>query len=161
MKRIISAPIIVLMMISCSHSYYVVRHAEKGIPLVTAPNDPPLSDAGKTRAESLKELLKSKKIRYIYSTNTIRTLSTAKPLSDAIAVPIVTYDPRKDSAFVAQLKKLKKNVLVVGHSNTIDDITNKLCNEKKVAADIDDSVYDNLFIVRYRGKKIRFRQEKY
>ncbi|MEP6675773.1 MAG: phosphoglycerate mutase family protein [Ferruginibacter sp.] len=157
MKFLLSAIILLLLVTSCSHTYYIVRHAEKA----QVAGDPPLSEAGKQRAEKLKEILKGKKIKYIFSTNTIRTLSTAKPLSDAIGIKTVIYDPRKDSVLIAQLKTLKKNVLIVGHSNTIDDIVNKLCNAKKIPADIDDAVYDNLFIVTYHGKKINFKQEKY
>lgn len=157
--------LITLVITSCTHTYYIVRHAEKaqansGVAM-SSPNDPPLTEAGKQRAEKLKDLLKNKKIRYIFSTNFNRTLSTAKPLSDAIGVTTTIYDARKDSALIAQLKTLKKNTLIVGHSNTIDDIVNRLCNEKKVPGDIEDAVYDNLFVVKYKGKKIYFEARKY
>jgi phosphohistidine phosphatase SixA len=157
MKFLFASIILMLLATSCSHTYYIVRHAEK----TQAAGDPPLSAAGKQRAEKLKQLLDEKKIRYIFSTNTDRTISTAKPLSEATGVKIELYDPRKDSAFIVLLKGLRKNALIVGHSNTIDDIVNKLCNAVKVPADINDAVYDNLFIVRYRGKKIFFQQKKY
>ena len=150
---------------SCSHSYYIVRHAEKlkaaAGSAISAPNDPALSETGKMRAEKLKETLIDKKIKYIFSTNTIRTLNTAKPLSEAIGIKTMLYKPGKDSAFIEQLKRLKKNTLIVGHSNTIDDIVNLLCNKINIPADIADSVYDNLFIVTYRGKNISFKQLKY
>ncbi len=45
-------------------------------------SDVPLSDKGKERAEALKEVLKNKKIAYVFSTNTIRTKSTAQPTAD-------------------------------------------------------------------------------
>jgi broad specificity phosphatase PhoE len=162
-------PLIVLLWFfsSCSHTYYVVRHAEKAVagegPVMNTPNDPPLSAAGMQRAEALKTVLHNKRIRYIYSTNTIRTRSTAQPISEYTGVPIQTYGPGPDSAFIRQLKKLKKNTLIVGHSNTIDDIANALAGETKVEGDLPESVYDQLFIIHYRkgGKKILFERVNY
>jgi phosphohistidine phosphatase SixA len=154
------------MLTACSHTYYVVRHAEKVIkPDATMmANDPPLTAAGQVRAEALKDLLKDKHIRFIFSTNTIRTKSTAEPLRVYLGISTETYGPRPDTAFIARLKSIKKNTLIAGHSNTVDDIVNGLCNSVKVAGDLDDSEYDNLFIVRYRkfvGTKISFERKKY
>ena len=148
---------------SCSHTYYIVRHAEKEQATASGNmnnSDPALSEAGKVRAIVLKDQLQNKHIRHIYSTNTLRTRSTAQPLSEAIAVPTQTYS--STDSLVMDLKKIKKgNVLVVGHSNTVDDIVNKLCNETKIPADLGDAQYDNLFIVKYKGKKITFIRHKY
>jgi phosphohistidine phosphatase SixA len=145
---------------------YVVRHAEKdqatGAGNATN-SDPALSEAGKVRALVLKDELKSNHIRYIYSTNTVRARSTAEPLSEAISIPIQLYNT-KDSLdiFISGVKNIRKGgVLIVGHSNTVDDIVNKLCNETKVTGDLGESQFDNLFIIKYRGKKIRFEQRKY
>ncbi len=151
---------------ACSHSYYVVRHAEKegtsnSTMMMTSPNDPSLSDKGKKRAEALKEELKHKHIRYIFSTNTNRTLSTAAPISKATGIKPIIYEQTPDAAFINKLLLLKKNVLVIGHSNTIDDIVNGLCKNIKVSSDLQDSEYNNLFIVTYKGKKIKFRKRKY
>ena len=148
---------------ACSHTYYIVRHAEKeqasGSNNMMS-NDPALSEAGKVRAIVLKEQLQNKHIRYIYSTNTLRTKSTAQPLSEAISVPVEAYS--STDSLVEQLKKIKKgNVLVVGHSNTVDDIVNKLSGETKIQADLQDAQYDNLFIVKYKGKRITFVRHKY
>lgn len=148
---------------SCSHSYYIVRHAEKEQPAGssnTMTNDPALSEAGKVRAIVLKEQLANKHIRHIFSTNTLRTKSTAQPLSDAINVPVEVYS--SVDTLVMELKKIKKgNVLIVGHSNTVDDIVNKLCGETKISSDLADSQYDNLFIVKYKGKRVNFIRQKY
>lgn len=148
---------------SCSRSYYIVRHAEKEQPPGSGTmmsNDPALSEAGKVRAIVLKDELKGKHIKAIYSTNTIRTRSTAQPLSEATGTTIQLYSTV--DSLITELKKRKKgNVLIVGHSNTVDDIVNKLCNETKVPADLADSQFDNLFIVIYKGKKITFIRHKY
>ncbi len=144
---------------SCSHSYYIVRHAEKATQEVNMSSDVPLTDKGKERAEALKEELKNKKIAYIFSTNTIRTKSTAQPTADYFHVPIEIYGPRPDSAFIRLLISKKKNTLIVGHSNTVDDIVNMLTGKISVDADLSDNEYDNLFIVKVKGKKTFFKKE--
>jgi len=154
---------ICLYCLSCTRSVYVVRHAEKiassdSLAKMMA-NDPPLSEAGKVRALVLKQELNNKHISHIYSTNTARTMSTAEPLSEVKKIKIELYG--NIDSLVYLIQSTKGNVLIVGHSNTVDDIVNKLCGEKKIAADLTDSEYDNLFVIKYRGKKIRFTQHKY
>jgi len=147
--------------ISCSQNYYVVRHAEKAVQEANMSSDVQLSEAGKQRAEKLKEVLSNKKIGLIYSTNTIRTMSTAQPTADYFKLTIATYNPKPDSAFISLLKSKKQNTLVVGHSNTVDDIVNMLCGEKKVAGDLPETEYNNLYIIKRKGKKFTFQNDKY
>ncbi|HLF44852.1 MAG TPA: histidine phosphatase family protein [Chitinophagaceae bacterium] len=147
--------------------YYVVRHAEKATAsegtVMSTPNDPPLSSAGKVRAIELGEVLKSRQIMNIYSTNTIRTISTAQPLKNLRGLPIEFYNTRDSlDYFIEKLKNIKKgNSLIVGHSNTVDNIVNKLCGEIKIAADLPDSEYDNLYLVIKKGKKMFFENKTY
>ena len=79
-------------------------------------SDVPLTEKGKQRAEALKEVLKDKKIAYVFSTNTIRTKSTAQPTADYFHLTTEMYGPRRDSAFINLLRSKKKNTLIVGHS---------------------------------------------
>jgi phosphohistidine phosphatase SixA len=143
---------------SCSHSYYIVRHAEKATQEANMSSDVPLTEKGKQRAEALKEILKNKKIASVFSTNTIRTKSTAQPTADYFHLATEIYGPRPDSAFIALLKLKKKNTLIVGHSNTVDDIVNMLCGETMVPGDLPDSEYNKLFTVKKKGKKFFFRE---
>ena len=153
--------IAVIFLCSCrTTTYFVVRHAEKET-ANTMVNDVPLSEAGKQRALALKDLLKNEKIKHIYSTNYIRTKSTAAPLSEATGVAEEIYDPR-DTNFVTALKiKQDGNVLIVGHSNTVDDIVNKLTGTTAVAGDLADSEYGDLFIVKKRGNKYFFQRKHF
>jgi phosphohistidine phosphatase SixA len=154
---------------SCgSVKYYIVRHAEKETPsegvTMSTPNDPPLSAAGRVRAIELREALKTKRIQYIFSTNTIRTISTAKPLNEMRgATHIELYNTRDSLDYlIAKLKGISKgNSLIVGHSNTVDDIVNKLCGEIKIPKDLPDSEYDNLYIVTKRGNRYSFQNKTY
>ena len=162
--------VLVIIAAGCSSNrYFIVRHAEKVVMTRDSANmmagNPPLSEAGKVRAYSLMDELKNKNITYIFSTNTIRTITTAEPLKELRGVTTIQiYSPAKDSLvpFVNHLKNIHKgNVLVVGHSNTVDDIVNALCGEIKIPADLKDNEYDNLFIVKRKGKKFVFRGKKY
>jgi phosphohistidine phosphatase SixA len=149
---------------SCRQTFYIVRHAEKevaGSSTTMMNNDPPLTEAGKQRAEALKEVLKKKKIGYIFSTHTIRTRSTAEPVRAYFNLVTETYQPVPDSAFISRLLSLKENVLLVGHSNTVDDLVNKLCGSVKISADLPDTAYDNLFVVTKKGNKLIFENRKY
>ncbi len=155
-----------LLLTACSHTYYVVRHAEKVLntDATMMAADPPLTVAGSQRAEALKEMLKEKHIGFIFSTNTIRTKSTAEPLRVYLGLNTTIYGPKPDSVFMLNLKAMKKSALVIGHSNTVDDIVNGLCNDPKIAGDLNDNEYDNLFIVKYKhflGTKIQFERKKY
>lgn len=168
MKALLPFFALCIMLTSCSHTYYVVRHAEKAVPspgiTMSTPNDPPLSAAGEQRAQALKEVLKDKKIEYVFSTNTVRTRNTAEPLRSYRALNLQTYGPMPDSVFIRQLKALKHNTLVVGHSNTVDDIVNGLTNAATIPADLQDSEYDNLFVITYKrflGTKIKYERRKY
>ena len=168
MRYLLTLSALFILLTSCSHTYYVVRHAEKATPspgtTMSTPNDPPLSTAGEQRAQALKEILTHKKIAYIFSTNTIRTKSTAEPLRNYRALSTQTYGPMPDSAFIARLKGLKRNTLVVGHSNTVDNIVNGLTNAATIPADLQDREYDNLFMVTYKrflGTRVRFERLQY
>lgn len=159
---------LLLVLSSCAPvSFYVVRHAEKETPssgnVMQTPNDPQLSAAGKVRAIELREELKNKKIRQIYSTNTIRTVNTAKPLSDLIRVPVNLYNSRDSLDFMISKWKetAKGNLLIVGHSNTVDDIVNKLCGKINVPSDLPDSEYDNLYKVTRKGKRMIFENKTF
>lgn len=168
MKLTALMAITLLCLTACSHTYYVVRHAEKATPspgtTMSSPNNPPLSTAGEQRAQALKDALQGVKIDSVFSTNTIRTTTTAEPLRSAKSLTVTIYGPMPDSAFIQRLKRIKANVLIVGHSNTVDDIVNGLTGKKSVAGDLPDSEYDNLFVVKYKkffGTKIKYERRTY
>ena len=162
-------PFVLIVIVSCSSPrYFVVRHGEKAIvtkdSLGFTPSNPPLSEAGQVRAIVLREELKDEKISNIFSTNYHRTMSTARPLADLKNMSIQLYSPSKDSlaAFITKLKAVKKGtVLVVGHSNTVDDIVNALVGETKIPGDLSEAIYDNMYIIRKRKNRMDFVQTKY
>ena len=150
------------LLLSCkSTTYFIVRHAEKeGSGTAMMQSDPPLSAAGQKQAQDLKRFLEGKKIKTIYSTNYARTVATAEPIRQALRINLKTYDPRANEQFVADLKKISDgNVLVVGHSNTVDDVVNGLMGENKMS-DLRDDEYGNVFIVTRKGSTFSFERLK-
>jgi phosphohistidine phosphatase SixA len=136
--------------VRAQQAVYVVRHAEKA----SEASDPnvPLSEAGKARAERLAALLKDAGVTAVYSTDYVRTRSTAAPLAAALHQEIRIYDAR-DSAgrtsAAALLETLRKEprsiVLVVGHSDTVPQLLWAMGVAQKF--EIGSQEYDNLFVV--------------
>lgn len=137
--------------------FIIIRHAEKdtsvkGSQMMLA--DPPLSAKGQERATSLIRKFKKYKISKIYSTNYNRTKSTALPLANTIGLTINEYDPRQLKAFADELinkENHSKTILVVGHSNTSPKLVNMLIS-KDVYKDLDDSVYNQYWLVKLNGR---------
>lgn len=166
MKNYLYLLLCVLFLSACgrpvSSTYYIVRHGEK---TDTTSTDPELSAAGKERAETLKMLLADKKISAVYTTKYLRTTHTGKPLADAMQLSIQNYDPRNQKPFVEDLKKLEgKNILVVGHSNTVRHIVNGLYEKDTLTKDLQETDFDNLYIVKRQTlpkKKLSFEAKTY
>ena len=124
---------------------WVVRHAEKDAS--SQSNDPVLSAEGQGRALALAKVLKHQNLKAIYVTGLKRTGLTAKPLAEqAKILPRFYTDSLKEYANVI-LKNFKgKNVLIVGHSNTIMPLLVAFGAEQPFQELADDD-YDMLFKV--------------
>jgi 2,3-bisphosphoglycerate-dependent phosphoglycerate mutase len=151
-----------LFLFSCkSATYFIVRHAEKessGTNMLLS--DPPLSAVGEKQAQDLKAFLQNKNIKTIFSTNYARTIATAEPTRQLFGVNLKIYDPGKNEQLVEELKKIGDgNVMVVGHSNTVDDVVNGLMGENRMS-DLNDSEYGNVFIVKRKGNSYSFERMK-
>ena len=140
-----------------------VRHAEKAeLPA----DDPPLSDAGKLRVEELtRQLVKADVVQGIdavYATPYRRTVETAKPVADALGLPVNAYDAADTEAIMERIVKQHKGkiILVVGHSNTLPALIGNMGASKKVPPIAEDE-YDNIYIVSIpwfgKTKTIRLR----
>lgn len=125
---------------------FVVRHAEKA---EVGGKDPGLSEAGRRRAQALATMLKDAQISAIYATEFKRTQQTAAPLAKSLSVD-VTVIPAADLATLEAKLRGTGNALVVGHSNTVPELLQRLGAEKPVT--ISDGEYDNLFVVTVSAK---------
>lgn len=98
----------------------LVRHAERDGP---SASDPGLTEGGERRAEALAHLLSGAGITGIHATDTRRARATATPLSAATGIPIQEYSLRELAGFAGGLLTTPGRHLVVGHSNTTDELS--------------------------------------
>ena len=136
---------------------YLIRHAEKA----DASADPDLSEAGKARAARWAAWFKDKDITLYYTTPYKRTSQTM--LAIAMAIDLVpgttltkeyrTYSPTELSLKEVANHNTGKNILIIGHSNTIPASINKLFG-KETYKDIPEDEFDNLYIITITGDKI-------
>lgn len=146
----------VFVLSSCTTTYYVVRHAEKET-ATTMSSDVPLSATGRQRAEALKDELLSHNIKHLFATPTRRTTATLQLLSNAIHIPIIAYSNDTLNQFINRLRAIKNsNVVIAGHSNTVDDIVNKLSGKKFIAGNLPETAFGDLFVVKRKGNTYTF-----
>lgn len=134
---------------SAGVTFIVVRHAEK---IGDGSKDPPLSEAGLARAQTLAGALRDVPLSGVYATAYQRTQQTAAPAAGMHSLPVVTYDANLTAAnFAAQLRRdhVAGTVLVVGHSNTAPGIAAALC-QCAVSA-MDDNEYDRWISIHIDG----------
>jgi 2,3-bisphosphoglycerate-dependent phosphoglycerate mutase len=139
--------------------FIILRHAEKDTTVAGSKMmqlDPPLNSKGQARAQSLIRKFKKYKIDKIYSTNYNRTKSTVLPLANSIGLAIDNYDPKQLKTFADELKSPanhSKTILVVGHSNTSPRLVNIFLG-KDAFEDLDESVYNQYWLVKLNGRHI-------
>lgn len=131
---------------------YLVRHSEKDISSENEA-DPPLTKCGRQRSESLSSFLEDVKLDAIYSTDYSRTINTAKPTANSKDLNIEKYNPRDLVGFSKLLIDAKKDVLVVGHSNTTVVLAGLLIGEELGELDLD--IYDRIYQVVINNKNGR------
>jgi phosphohistidine phosphatase SixA len=128
---------------------YVVRHAERAS-LVESEPDPDLSEAGRSRAQTLADRLGQAGVTSIIVTNLKRTQETAEPL--AIRLNIVpeiipvTVHGHADSVAAAVRRHPGESILVIGHTNSIPPIVSALGGPR--LPEICASQYSDLWVVK-------------
>lgn len=131
----------------------LVRHAEKDVSENADTVNPDLSAEGKLRAQKLVEIVEKYNPDAIYSTNLLRTRSTARPLASEEGRMISIYDPRNLNQFAELLTSGKlKRIVVVGHSNTTPALANLLVKQDKYKS-LDESVYNKIWIIKIKRNK--------
>ncbi len=142
-----------------------VRHAEKAeVPA----DDPSLSEAGQRRAAELArqlvdaDVVPGVGVDAVYSTSFRRTVETAKPVADALSLPVLNYDVSDTEIFLETVVREYKGkiVLVVGHSDTVPEMIANMGASKNVPP-IAENEYDNIYLVSIpwfgKTKTIRLR----
>lgn len=137
----------------------LVRHAEKDTSPTADKFDPELSTAGRERAERLFETIKKYEPDQIFSTVFKRASATVTPLAVNLhrdyRLQIQKYDPSKMKDFAEKLSKFSgETIVVAGHSNTTPALVNLLIKQNKYK-DLDDSVYNKIWIIKIKKNKVR------
>ena len=127
---------------SSQTTVFLVRHAEK----LSDGQNPALSDLGEKRALRLLEMLQEAEIQSIYSTDYKRTLQTVGPLAEHLGIKTEIYEPFYASFHELVKQKNERNLLIVGHSNTIPGLVNALIGQEKYQ-NLSEDQYDLLFVV--------------
>jgi broad specificity phosphatase PhoE len=126
---------------------YMVRHAEK---MTDNPQekDPILTSKGNERALALSKLLNAVSLDAIYSTDYKRTRATAVATAKDQHLEIQLYDAKNIKAAAASMlqNNTGKNLLIIGHSNTVLE-TIEAMGAKKPFDNIADQDYNNLFLL--------------
>ena len=138
----------------------LVRHAEKG---TTPANDPPLTEAGKARADALAAALADANVQAVITTQLARTRETGRPLAEArhLTPEVVAAGGSGHAHAVAEAvrRHAGQTVLVVGHSNTVPAIIAALGGP--TLPDLCDSQYSNLFTLVLDGSSARLVRGSY
>jgi broad specificity phosphatase PhoE len=137
--------------ISSAATIIVVRHAER-VTAMTA--DALLSPAGEERARILSQMLKDSGIRRIYVTEVRRVQQTAEPTAAKLHLKPVVIPQKDVDELVKQLKGLGEDetVLVVGHTNTVPVIIERL---GATVPPLSDTEYDRMLVVTTGPGKTR------
>lgn len=98
----------------------MIRHAER----VAIGTDPALSAAGRARASLLARMLADAGVVAVYVTGTLRSKQTGTPTAQRAGVATTVYDALDAAGLAVVIRAAHPSgtVLVVAHSNTIDDI---------------------------------------
>ena len=122
---------------------YILRHTEKADDVS---EDPLLSESGKKRARYWKQVLADIDINQIYTTDLKRNIETAETLAENYHVKPELYYPLSFDIiqFINEIKG--QRVLIIGHSNTIPDMVNRLIGESTYPP-MSHTDYDKLFLI--------------
>lgn len=142
------------------YTFYIVRHAEKD-----TGNNPAISAAGMKRAGDLFRVLKKKKIDLVLVSQYRRTGMTGDSVRIYKKIDTVQYvaDANGELLFkkINSLPGNIKNILIIGHSNTLPSIIRKAGVQGFTKKEIPDYEYDNLFIVKINKGKAFLKSRKY
>lgn len=122
---------------------YFLRHAEQ---IDIGIEDSPLSEVGKLHADYWKTVFQNIQFDRVYATKYVRNTKTAEIITAGTALRLELYSPMSFEVrkLIAQFQGQK--VLIIGHSNTIPDMVNRLINETRYSSMPHDN-YNLVFIV--------------
>ena len=134
---------------------YIVRHAER----LDRTDDSPLAEKGLKRAEELAHVLQDAGLTAIFVSMRKRTRQTAEPTAAATSIEIKQSEGPEATVNEILTDHLGGRVLVVGHSDSVDDIGEGL--GVNGVPELDTRQYDRLFIVHRIGNEAHLHLLRY
>lgn len=130
----------------------LVRHAER----LDGP-DPGLSPAGRARAELLARMLADASIVGVYVTDTRRSRQTGEFTATMAGLSPTRYVADDAAGLAASIGRGpdRGTVLVVAHSNTVDDIATAL--SAVGVGELAEEEFDRMFVLGPDGSVLRLR----
>lgn len=96
----------------------------------------------------------------VFATTFQRTQETAKPLADALQVPLLIYRNNAVDSIAAVIKSNNhKNILLVGHSGNIPSIVESITGQKVAA--MNEQQYDKIYTIQFKKGKATVIEETY
>ncbi|WP_157982809.1 SixA phosphatase family protein [Aliidiomarina minuta] len=126
---------------------YIARHAEKQ----EGDLDPALTKDGYSRAVGLSQMLRHADIEAIYSTYYRRSMGTALPVARAFNLPIEFYDADDREALLEKVRQQNRNVLIVGHSNTVPEMVTSAGGQP---VELSEDDYGDVFQLSIKGDEV-------
>ena len=102
---------------------FILRHTEKQEPDA---EDPQLSEQGIKRAQYWARVLQDVQFDAVYTTNFKRNIQTANLVTAGRDVELKIYYPMSFDVKQFLQQEQGKRILIIGHSNTIPDMVNRL-----------------------------------
>lgn len=122
---------------------YILRHTEKEDEIS---EDPLLSETGIKRAKYWKQVLAHTELDHIYTTDLRRNVQTAKTVAENYDIKPEIYHPLSFDIVELTNEIKGQKVLIIGHSNTIPDMVNRIIGESTYPP-MSHTDYDKLFLI--------------
>jgi broad specificity phosphatase PhoE len=150
-------PMLALLLAACASvpppepapAFYVMRHLQTP----EGERDPDLTEEGRRLAMLLATGFGRNAPRAAYVTQWKRTQQSAAPLAARLRLVPVVYDAGATDDLAARVRAEAGPVLIVGHSNTVPDIVERLGGERPAALTHHD--FGDLWIVHPDGRTER------
>lgn len=131
--------------------FFFVRHAEKA----DNSDNPDLSADGYERAGRLGRIMENAGLNFIFATDKLRTQKTAEAVQNQAHTPPWILYSRDDAAETAWLQeqltsRRGKRLLVVGHSDTLPRMINKLTGGNPQLGPLDENSFNVFYVVACR-----------
>jgi broad specificity phosphatase PhoE len=132
----------------------LIRHAERETGSMADQTDPPLSSAGRDRAERRVQRVGKFRPGAFYATDFRRTRETVERLAKKRNKTVQIYDPSKPQDLINAMNSSRtKRFVVVGHSNTIPGLANLLTG-KDLFKNLQENEYSVIWVIKMRHGKV-------